>query len=226
MTLQDYLSRNLQELQLRDMAPATQDNYLRAGAQDLRALQQTSRSNHRKRNPRICALSQKREEVRPFCQHPGHVWSQVFCTYTLKRDWPTLTLVRAPHEHKLPVVLSQEEVKRVLSFIRVFRHRACLSAIYACGLRLSEATHIQIGDIDSHHMLLYVKHGKGGKDRFVPLPRGTLLMLRKFWLTHKNKVWLAAGFRVPPPVPAACAAQGFKKVRHFGFLASRNKHLD
>lgn len=101
-----------------------------------------------------------------------------------------MTLVRAPHEHKLPVVLSQQEVKRVLSSIRIFRHRACLTTIYSCGLRLSEATHIQVGDIDSHHMLLHVKHGKGGKDRFVPLPQKTLLMLREFWKTHRNKTWL------------------------------------
>lgn len=121
-----------------------------------------------------------------------------FYTYTLKRDWPTLKLVRAPHEHKLPVVLSQQEVKRVLAAIRIFRHRACLSTIYACGLRLSEATYIKVGDIDSHHLLLHVKHGKGGKacpepcrrNRFVPLPKATLIMLRKFWLTHKNKTCL------------------------------------
>ena len=113
-----------------------------------------------------------------------------FYTYTLRRDWPTLTLVRAPHEQKLPVVLSREEVRRVLSSIRIFRHRACLSTIYACGLRISEATHIGIGDIDSAHMRLHVKHGKGSKDRFVPLPTETLKMLRRFWLTHHNKTWL------------------------------------
>jgi site-specific recombinase XerD len=78
----------------------------------------------------------------------------------------------------------------VLNSIRIFRHRACLSTIYACGLRISEAIHIKIGDIDSYHMVLHVKHGKGGKDRFVPLPKGTLLMLRDFWKTHRNKVWL------------------------------------
>jgi site-specific recombinase XerD len=113
-----------------------------------------------------------------------------FYTYTLKRDWPTLTLVRAPHEHKLPVVLSQEEVKRILSSIRIFRHRACLTTIYACGLRLNEATHIQVGDIDSSHMLLHVKYGKGGRDRYVPMPESTLKMLREFWKTHRNKAWL------------------------------------
>ncbi len=67
-----------------------------------------------------------------------------FYTYTLKRDWPTLTLARAAKEHKLPVVLSQQEVHRVLSRIRLFRHRACLSTIYPCGLRLKEGTHLTL----------------------------------------------------------------------------------
>ena len=52
------------------------------------------------------------------------------------------------------------------------------------------AQHIQIGDIDSQHMLLHIKFGKGGKDRYVPLPQKLLIMLRKFWLSHRNKVWL------------------------------------
>jgi integrase/recombinase XerD len=156
-----------------------------------------------------------------------------FYDFTLKRDWPTLTLVRAPHEHKLPVVLSQSEVKRVLSSIRIFRHRACLSTIYACGLRLSEATHLKIGDIDSHHLVLHVKHGKGGKDRFVPLPQGTLLMLRDFWKTHRNKVWLfpapgRSGTHMPEsnrPLPISSVQIVFKAaVRQCGIYKRVSVH--
>ena len=190
MTLDEYLTRNLQDLQLRGMSRDTQDNYTRA-------VRKISEHYHKLHD----AITE--DELREYFLYLKNVRKygrsastlamcglKFFYTYTLKRDWPTLTLVRAPHEHKLPVVLSQEEVRRVLNSIRIFRHRACLSMIYACGLRISEAIHIKIGDIDSHHMVLHVKHGKGGKDRFVPLPKGTLLMLRDFWKTHRNKVWL------------------------------------
>ncbi len=190
MTLNDYLNRMLQDLQLRGMSSSTQESYIYA----VRKI-----SEHFNKLPDQITENEIREyflylkNVKKYGRSASTLAMcgiKFFYTFTLKRDWPTLTLVRAPHEHKLPVVLSQEEVKRVLSSIRIFRHRACLSTIYACGLRLSEATHIQIGDIDSHHMVLHVKHGKGGKDRFVPLPKGTLDMLRKFWLTHKNPIWL------------------------------------
>jgi site-specific recombinase XerD len=190
MTLDEYLTRNLQDLQLRGMSRDTQDNYTRA----VRKI-----SEHYHKLPDAITEDELREyflylkNVRKYGRSASTLAMcglKFFYTYTLKRDWPTLTLVRAPHEHKLPVVLSQEEVRRVLNSIRIFRHRACLSTIYACGLRISEAIHIKIGDIDSHHMVLHVKHGKGGKDRFVPLPKGTLLMLRDFWKTHRNKVWL------------------------------------
>ena len=55
---------------------------------------------------------------------------------TLQREWPTLALVRPPKENKLPVVLSQEEVRRILSNVKQLRYRVCLSTIYACGLRI------------------------------------------------------------------------------------------
>ena len=69
-----------------------------------------------------------------------------FYTYTLEKEWPTFKLMRSPHEYKLPVVLTQEEVRRILSSIRIFCHRACLTTIYSCGLRVGEGTrlHFQI----------------------------------------------------------------------------------
>lgn len=190
MTLQDYLDRMLQDLQLRGMSSSTQESYIHA----VRKI-----SEHYNKLPDQITEDELREyflylkNVKKYGRSASTLAMcglKFFYTYTLKRDWPTLSLVRSPHEHKLPVVLSQEEVKRVLSSIRLFRHRACLSTIYACGLRISEATYIKIGDIDSHHMVLHVKHGKGGRDRFVPLPKATLIMLREFWKTHRNKVLL------------------------------------
>jgi hypothetical protein len=66
-------------------------------------------------------------------------------------------------------VLSREEVRRILALIRIPVYRACLTTIYACGLRLLEGTHLQVPDVDSARLLLHI-HGKSKKDRYVPLP--------------------------------------------------------
>jgi len=112
-----------------------------------------------------------------------------FYEQTLQRQWPTLRLIRPPREKKLPVVLSRQEVRRALGAVRIPVYRVCLTTLYACGLRLLEGAHLQIPDIDSDRMLLHI-HGKGKKDRYVPLPEPTLQMLRAFWRTHRSPVWL------------------------------------
>jgi integrase/recombinase XerD len=188
--LDQFLHHMLQDLQLRGKSESTQHNYLRA----VRKV-----SEHYDKPPDLVTEENLREyflylkNERHFSRSAS---TQAMCgikffyTYTLKRDWPTLTLVRAPHEHKLPVVLSQEEVRRVLNSIRIFRHRACLTTIYSCGLRINEGTHVQVGDIYSDRMLLHVRFAKGGNDRYVPLPHRTLDILRDFWRSHRNPDWL------------------------------------
>jgi site-specific recombinase XerD len=110
--------------------------------------------------------------------------------HTLREDWPTLDLVRPRREKKLPVVLSVAEVRHILRIIRRPRYRACLSTIYGCGLRLSEGVYLQVRDIDSDRMMVHVRHAKGAKDRYVPLPVPTLEMLRHYWCTHRHLKWL------------------------------------
>jgi len=113
-----------------------------------------------------------------------------FFEYTLQRQWATLELVRPAREQKLPVVLSVAEVRSILACVHRSRYRMCLCAIYACGLRLQEGLHLQIGHIDGGRQLLHVHHGKGGKDRYVPLPQPILEMLRQYWGTHRDPVWI------------------------------------
>jgi integrase/recombinase XerD len=68
-------------------------------------------------------------------------------------------------------------------------YRACLSTIYACGLRLMEGAWLRLAQIDSARGVLRI-HGKGDRDRLVPLPGATLAMLRTLWLTHRSPTWL------------------------------------
>ena len=78
---------------------------------------------------------------------------------------------------------------RILAVVRIPVYRACLTTIYACGLRLLEGTQLQVPDVDSARMLLHI-HGKGKKDRYVPLPQSTLKLLRAHWRTHRSPLWL------------------------------------
>jgi len=105
---------------------------------------------------------------------------------TLDMDFKVFGIVRNPRGKKLPVILTREEVRSVLKRIHVLRHRACLTLIYTCGLRLHEATRIAPADIDSKRMMVHVKDGKGRKDRLVPLPQCTLMILRAHYKKHRN----------------------------------------
>jgi integrase/recombinase XerD len=97
---------------------------------------------------------------------------------TLKRDRTTFTIPSPRQSGKLPVVLSREEVQRLISHATNPRHRTMLMTTYAAGLRLSEVLHLQVPDIDSARMTIRVVQGKGGKDRYTLLSARLLDALR------------------------------------------------
>ena len=110
-----------------------------------------------------------------------------FFINVLKRKWHTLELINAKRELRLPDVLSTDEAWSILNTVTTPQNKAYLTTVYTCGLRLNEALHIQISDIDSKRMLIHVHRGKGAKDRYVPLPAATLDLLRQYWKTHRNQ---------------------------------------
>ncbi len=120
----------------------------------------------------------------------AHYGIRFFYQNVIRRDWPTLILIKAKREKRLPAILSIDEVRAILGKIRRFHNYAFLSTVYACGLRLQEALYLQIGDIDASRMMIHVHRGKGAKDRYVPLPDSTLELLRKYWKTHANPLLL------------------------------------
>jgi len=196
----------IEDMQLRGLSEKTQDSYVRA----VRQL-----AEHYAKPPD--QISQ--EELRQYLLHLHNVrrlsassftialCGIKFCfEHTLGREWAVLDLARPPREKKLPVVLSTAEVRQVLGGLRQERYRVCLGTIYACGLRLQEGVRLQIRDIDSDRMVVHVRQGKGGQDRYVPLPQGLLEMLRRYWFTHRHTRWL---FPAPTRagVPPATATQ-------------------
>jgi integrase len=81
-------------------------------------------------------------------------------------------------------------VRQLIAAVRTPHNRAYFWTVYSLGLRLTEGLHLQVGDIDSARMMVHVRHGKGAKDRFVPLPSRTLQALRDYWASHRHPTWL------------------------------------
>ena len=126
------------------------------------------------------------DEWSPNTMRIAHAGICFFFTHVLERDWRTFDYLGAQKEFRLPTVLSREEVRRVLACVYTFHNRAYLSTVYACGLRLQEALHLETSDIDSDRMMLHVHRGKGSRDRYVPLPVKALPLLRAYWKTHRH----------------------------------------
>ena len=109
---------------------------------------------------------------------------------TLGRDWTVEKLQFPKRERRLPTVLGESEVERLLRSARKLKHRVMLMTIYAGGLRVSEACTLRVNDIDSGRMVITIRQGKGRKDRYVMLSPVLLDVLRAYWKVERPVDWL------------------------------------
>ena len=109
-----------------------------------------------------------------------------------QKQWSVFRELRIVKPQVLPIVLSRSEVQTVLAAVREPRFRTCLILMYHCGLRVGEAVRIEVKDVHGRENppRLYIKNGKGGKDRYVPLAPGMVQQLRQWWRTHQNPRFL------------------------------------
>ncbi|MBA3946828.1 MAG: site-specific integrase [Herpetosiphonaceae bacterium] len=138
---------------------------------------------------------------------------------TLHRSWPIFEFIRPPKEHKLPVVLSVDEVQRILDCVRRPYYRVCLTTIFAAGLRIQEGLHLRVSQIDSARMMIHIQGGKGGKDRYVPLAPQLLPLLRAHWMTHRHPVWLFPARRTGQTTTETMAVDGVGRAFHAAVAA-------
>ncbi len=111
----------------------------------------------------------------------------------LKREKTYIEIPRPKKPKKLPNVLSEEEVKRLLMAVGNLKHKCILMLIYSAGLRIGELVNIQIQDIDKERKTLFVKGGKGKKDRYTLLSERVLVYLRDYYKQYKPSLWLFEG---------------------------------
>ena len=191
--------RMLEELQRRNYSSKTIRLYLRHVAQF---------AQYFHRSPDQLGAEEIRQYQLFLIQEKKLAWSsynQIVCALrffyakTLKRAFLLQDIPFPRKEQRLPLILSQEEVARILTAPSHLKSRALLMTIYATGLRRSEAAHLRVNDIDSARMTITV-HGKGQKDRVVMLSPVLLEILRQYWRHNKPKQWLFPGENPDHPI--------------------------
>ena len=196
--------RMLEDMQLRNLCPETQRNYVHH-ISGLARFYQTS--------PEHLSLEEIREyqlyltnerRLSPDAVNQFVSAAKFLYNVTLETPWPEKALPRARVPHRLPVVLSAEEIAEFFRHVCTLRYRAALMTAYGAGLRVSEVVALRVSDIDSQRMLIRVRQGKGKKDRYAMLSPRLLEVLRAWWrATHRSaragnaspEDWLFPGWR-------------------------------
>ena len=205
--------RMLEDMQSRNLSPATQRAYVEHVARFAR---------HFGRSPALLGP----EEIRTYQVYlttekrlaPSTIIIAVAAlrflyTVTLPKPWSVQAVLPAPKIVKpLPVVLSPAEVVHFLDCVQDRKHRTILTICYAAGLRISEAVHLTPPAIDSQRMVLRVEQGKGQKDRYVMLSPKLLEILRDWWRVSRARPWLFPGDRPGEPLTTRAVNRACRKA--------------
>ena len=184
-----WYEQMLENMQLQSLAPRTQQSYVYAVR---RLAEFYDKSPARITEEELCQYFLHRANTDQWSRSACRValsGIKRFYLNALNRKWTKAKLIKPKKLKTLPIVISREEVRRVLKYMHPFRHYAVLATIYSCGLRVSEALQLKIPDIQSDRGLVHIR-GKGYRDRCIPIPPRTLEILRMHWKPHRNPVWL------------------------------------
>ncbi|MDD4979463.1 MAG: site-specific integrase [Gallionella sp.] len=172
--------RMLDDMRMRKLSPKTQIGYIRSVRQLAAYL---------KRSPDTATAEELRSYQLYLIDHGtsavsiNNALSGLKFLYEQTLDRPELMrkMQSVPVPHKLPVVLSRDEVARLLAAVSNLKHQTALSVAYGAGLRVSEVCALKVSDIDSQRMALRIEQGKGSKDRYAMLSPVLLEQLRHWW---------------------------------------------
>lgn len=191
--------RMIQDLKIRKYSPRTIRRYVEVVAQVAR---------HYNRSPDLITPEDVRAYLVSLVEEEASVsqLKQVVCAFrflfraTLGRDFPTHLIPFPREENKIPVILSVNEVAALVLAPTNLKHRTLLATGYGTGARVSELAHLKVKDIDSQRMFVYIRQGKGRKDREIPLAPPLLDLLRTYWRKYRPSDWLFPGGRPDEPI--------------------------
>jgi len=194
----------LDELQRRNYAKTTVDTYIHAVEQFAKHFkrQPDHLNQDHLRTYQAYLLRERKLGPRTVRLHVAAL--RFFFVKTLKRPYSLDDTPYPKAPRRLPRILSVDEVTRLIDAAGSLSHRTMLMTLYSTGMRNAELRHLQVRDIDSRRMLIHIQHGKGGRDRYVPLSATLLSTLRVYWRWMKPKTWLfpgtIAGWRADKPI--------------------------
>ena len=196
----------LEELQRRNFASTTIRNYIEAVE---RFAEHFGRSPDQLgldeiRSYQAYLLKERKLGVRTVAVRTAGL--RFFFCKTLRRNYPIEQLPYPKRPRSLPLILTQEEAVRLIESASNLFHRAMLMTLYSTGMRRAELCNLKVENIDSKRMLIHIRHGKGGRDRSVPLSPQLLETLRAYYRWMKPKTYLFPGthrnWRVDKPITA------------------------
>ena len=213
--------RMTEDMRLKNFSPRTIESYLR---------QVTHFAAYFKRPPDRLGPDHVRQYLLYLVQEKHAASSSVTVAHSALTFFYRVTLGRAEtvakvpvahRERKLPVVLSQDEVRRLLDAVREPRYRVALMLAYSAGLRLSEVLNLRVDDIDSQRMVLRVRDGKGGKDRYTLLSEVMLQTLREYWRLYRPESYLFPAKRGHRPIDGSCLQRACARAAKDAGLSKR-----
>jgi site-specific recombinase XerD len=228
MTIQHSTSplrqRMIEDMTMRKLSPKTQSGYIRA-VKKLAVFLGRSPAPATTEDLRLFQLHLVRNGVSSITVNATITGLRFFFETTLDRGDALAKMSHLHQPRKLPVILSVEEVTRLLQAVSNLKHRAALSVAYGAGLRVSEVVHLKVSDIDSQRMVLRVEQGKGQKDRYAMLSPSLLKALRTWWrAAHSTGKMLPGGWLFPGRNPVNPLST--RQLNHVCHLAAQAAGLD
>ncbi len=144
-----------------------------------------------------------------FFKHSVYGLRTLYKLYEIKEKYISLPQIERPK--KLPIVLSQKEIKTLISTAKLLKHKLILALLYDCGLRRFELLNIQLQDLDFDRKMLHIRQGKGRKDRYVPLGNLTIKGLKTYLYAENPVKWLFNS-TTTDGIPCQYAASGVQWV--------------
>jgi len=184
--------RLIDDMTARRFSEATRKDYVR-NVRNFTAFLGRSPDTATSDDLRRFQLHMAQQQASPWSINAAIAALRFFFTVTLERPDLVRPLRIVNEPRKAPVVLSQEEVARLLEAAPGLKDKAALSVAYGAGLRVSEVANLKVSDIDSERMTLRVEQGKGQRDRYVMLSPQLLELLRDWWRASRPQVWLFPG---------------------------------